>query len=133
MRNDSTSHTFNTLFFITVSEDNSTYSAAEMEDPALASLSLTHVNYVSLQSIFSSLLTNSIQNPADPISYLCAWLALVPQGLCVTYVTLIWSTREIEVILMFAGQMGCEALNFLLKRIIKEERPRRISAFYHRE
>jgi len=26
---------------------------------------------------------------------------------------------------MFAGQMGCEALNFLLKRIIKQERPKR--------
>lgn len=28
---------------------------------------------------------------------------------------------------MFAGQMGCEALNFILKRIIKEERPKRMS------
>jgi dolichyldiphosphatase len=27
---------------------------------------------------------------------------------------------------MFAGQLGCEAVNFALKRIIKEERPRRI-------
>lgn len=27
---------------------------------------------------------------------------------------------------MFLGQLGCEALNFLLKRLIKEERPRRI-------
>ena len=39
------------------------------------------------------------------------------------YATLIWSTREVEVILMFAGQMGCEACNWLLKRYIKEERP----------
>jgi len=37
---------------------------------------------------------------------------------------LIWATREIEVILMFAGQLGCEALNFVLKRLIKEERPK---------
>jgi dolichyldiphosphatase len=29
-----------------------------------------------------------------------------------------------EVALMFAGQLACEALNFVLKRIIKEERPR---------
>ncbi|MCJ1259528.1 hypothetical protein MMC24_007366 [Lignoscripta atroalba] len=64
------------------------------------------------------------KNPADPISYFCAWLALVPQGLCVTYITLIWATREVEIVLMFAGQMGCEALNFLLKRLIKEERPK---------
>lgn len=28
--------------------------------------------------------------------------------------------------LMFAGQMGCEALNWVLKRLIKEERPRRM-------
>jgi len=27
---------------------------------------------------------------------------------------------------MFAGQLACEAVNFILKRIIKEERPRRI-------
>jgi dolichyldiphosphatase len=29
-----------------------------------------------------------------------------------------------EVVLMFAGQLACEGLNFALKRIIKEERPR---------
>ncbi|KAF2710726.1 DOLPP1 protein [Pleomassaria siparia CBS 279.74] len=80
-----------------------------MEDYApLASLSLTHVHY----------------NPADRISYLCAWLALVPQALCVIYATLIWSNREIEIMLMFTGQMACEGLNWVLKRYIKEERPR---------
>ncbi|KAH7125607.1 DOLPP1 protein [Dendryphion nanum] len=79
-----------------------------MEAAPLASLSLTHVHY----------------NPRDRISYLCAWLALVPQGLCVIYATLIWSNREIEIMLMFTGQMTCEALNWVLKRYIKEERPR---------
>ncbi|KAF2688477.1 DOLPP1 protein [Lentithecium fluviatile CBS 122367] len=79
-----------------------------MDDAPLASFSLTHVHY----------------DPADRISYLCAWLALVPQGLCVVYATLIWSNREIEIGLMFAGQMACEALNWCLKRYIKEERPR---------
>ncbi|KAK3937676.1 phosphatidic acid phosphatase type 2/haloperoxidase [Diplogelasinospora grovesii] len=78
----------------------------------LASLSLTHVYY----------------NPDDPISYLCAWLALVPQALCIVYATLLWSSREAEVALMFAGQLACEAVNFALKRMIKEERPRRIHA-----
>jgi len=101
-----------------------------MEATPLASLSLTHVHYVHSPSPSSPTpqvhpqLTPS-QNPHDPISYLCAWLALVPQALCVIYVTLIWSTREVEILLMFAGQMGCEALNFLLKRLIKEERPKR--------
>lgn len=49
----------------------------------------------------------------------------MPQGLCVVYATLIWSSREAEVGLMFVGQMACEALNWGLKRLIKEERPRR--------
>ncbi|RDL35481.1 Uncharacterized protein BP5553_07412 [Venustampulla echinocandica] len=78
-----------------------------MADTPLASLSLTHVHY----------------DPNDPVSYFCAWLALVPQGLCVVYATLIWSTREIEILLMFGGQLACEALNFALKRALKEERP----------
>ncbi|KAF1990174.1 DOLPP1 protein [Aulographum hederae CBS 113979] len=82
-----------------------------MNDPPLASLSLTHVHY----------------NPVDRLSYICAWLALVPQALCVIYVTLIWSTREVEILLMFAGQMACEALNWGLKRWIKEERPRQMN------
>ena len=38
---------------------------------------------------------------------------------------MIWVSREAEVALMFIGQMGCEALNFALKRIIREERPKR--------
>ncbi|EAW08723.1 phosphatase PAP2 family protein [Aspergillus clavatus NRRL 1] len=81
-----------------------------MEETPLVSLSLTHVHY----------------NPEDPLSFLSAWLALVPQALCVAYVTLIWASREVEVGLMFAGQLGCEALNFVLKRIIKEERPKQM-------
>ncbi|RHZ73386.1 hypothetical protein CDV55_108971 [Aspergillus turcosus] len=81
-----------------------------MDETPLASLSLTHVHY----------------NPEDPLSFLSAWLALVPQALCVAYVTLIWASREVEVVLMFAGQMGCEAFNFILKRIIKEERPKQM-------
>lgn len=51
----------------------------------------------------------------------------MPQGLCVAYATLVWSTREAEVALLFAGQLACEALNFALKRLIKEERPSRMN------
>ncbi|KAJ5352473.1 hypothetical protein N7452_001447 [Penicillium brevicompactum] len=51
-------------------------------------------------------------------------LTHVHYALCVSYATLIWSTREVEVILMFVGQMACEGLNFILKRVIKEERPK---------
>ncbi|KAF3348216.1 putative oxidoreductase [Verticillium dahliae VDG2] len=76
----------------------------------LASLSLTHVYY----------------DPSDPLSLVCAWLALLPQALCVVYATLAFASREAEVALMFAGQLACEAVNFALKRLIKEARPRRI-------
>ena len=82
-----------------------------MDDDALTSLSLTHVYY----------------NSNDIVSYVCAYLALVPQGLVIVYTALIWSTREIEILLMFAGQMACEAFNWLLKRYIQEERPSRRS------
>jgi dolichyldiphosphatase len=82
-------------------------SLVTMDGPPLASLSLTHVHY----------------DPTNKISHACAFLALVPQALCITYATLIWSTREMEILLMFAGQMGCEALNWVLKRFIREDRP----------
>jgi len=97
----------------------------------LASLSLTHVHYVCNpgdKALLNGPNTDD-QDANDPISHACAWLALVPQVLCIVYVTLIWSTREAEVLLMFAGQMGCEALNWVLKRVLKEERPRRECCF----
>lgn len=75
----------------------------------LTSLTLTHVSYTA----------------SDPLSHFSAYLALVPQALVITYTTLLWGTRELEIALMFAGQMGCEALNWLLKRAIKEPRPSR--------
>lgn len=61
-----------------------------MDEPTLTSFSLTHVYYDS----------------ADILSYISAWLALVPQALTVVYVAVIWSTREMEILLMFTGQMG---------------------------
>ncbi|TQV99257.1 PAP2 superfamily protein [Cordyceps javanica] len=76
----------------------------------LASLSITHVYY----------------DPHDRVSLVCAYLALLPQALGVVYLTLIFASREVEIALLFAGQLACEALNFALKRLIKEERPRRI-------
>ncbi|KAI9158693.1 putative dolichyldiphosphatase [Paramyrothecium foliicola] len=82
----------------------------EQDTIPLASLSLTHVYY----------------DPHDKLSLVCAYLALLPQALCVVYASLFFSTREVEIGLAFAGQLACEALNFALKRLIKEERPPRI-------
>ena len=66
-----------------------------------------------------------MQNPRDPISLLAAWLALVPQALMIVYVTTLFCTRELECALMLLGQLGCEAVNFVLKRIVREDRPER--------
>ncbi|PHH71815.1 hypothetical protein CDD82_6325 [Ophiocordyceps australis] len=80
-----------------------------VHDTPLASLSLTHVYY----------------DPNDGISLICAYLALVPQALCIVYATLVLASREAEVVLALVGQVACEALNLLLKRAIKQRRPRR--------
>ncbi|KAI5300619.1 hypothetical protein KEM55_006139 [Ascosphaera atra] len=99
----------------------------QQQQLAVASLSLTHVYYVrDTHRIARVLLANLPQNPHDPFSYVCALLALVPQALCIVYATLLWSTRELEIALMFAGQMGCQGVNTLLKRVIREERPREL-------
>jgi dolichyldiphosphatase len=77
-------------------------------EPPLASLKVTHVFY----------------DPEDPLSLISAYLALIPQGLMVVYVTLIYSRREIELVLMFVGQLLSELANTILKKIIKEHRPK---------
>lgn len=87
--------------------DDTAKTSIVMDGPPLASLSLTHVHY----------------DPTSRVSHACAFLALVPQALCIAYATLIYSSREMEILLMFTGQMGCEALNWVLKRYIREDRP----------
>ncbi|KAG0642414.1 hypothetical protein HOY80DRAFT_881714 [Tuber brumale] len=84
--------------------------AGEHLEPPLASLSFSHVYY----------------NPDDPLSLLCAWLALLPQALGVSYATLVIAQREIEVLLMFAGQLSCEAVNWAFKRYFKQGRPKQM-------
>ncbi|CCG84779.1 protein of unknown function [Taphrina deformans PYCC 5710] len=76
-------------------------------DSELASLALTHVYY----------------NPKDILGLPSALLALLPQALVVAYVVAIYTRREVEVCWMFAGQLSCEAFNWILKRIIKQDRP----------
>ena len=95
-----------------------------LSPPSPSLMSSTCVPHNPLR-LCSEMLTR-LQNPDDYISYLCAWLALLPQALCVVYVSLLWATREIEILLMFTGQMGCEVLNFAIKRLVKQERPRRM-------
>jgi dolichyldiphosphatase len=40
-----------------------------------------------------------------------------------SYAVLVVFTREITIINMWVGQFGCEAFNFLVKRLVKQGRP----------
>lgn len=73
----------------------------------MSTTALTHVSY----------------DPNDRFGIPSALLALAPQALIVSYVTTLYVRREWETAYMFAGQLGCEALNWVLKRLIKQERP----------
>ncbi|CAN6658987.1 dolichyldiphosphatase [Trichomonascus vanleenenianus] len=68
--------------------------------------------------------THVIYHSDDLLGLMFAWISMAPQTLIVVYLTLIMSRREVETVLMFAGQVGCEAVNQYLKHVIKEERPR---------
>ncbi|KAI9292642.1 hypothetical protein K502DRAFT_294996 [Neoconidiobolus thromboides FSU 785] len=74
---------------------------------SLATISLTHVQY----------------NHQDIIGKLLAYLTLSPLAILVAYVSIAISRREFAVMLMFLGQLINEGVNFVLKRIIKENRP----------
>lgn len=68
--------------------------------------------------------THVLYNVEDPVSLVCAVLSLTPQVLVIAYMTLIFSRREAETIMMFGGQVVCELFNAYLKSVLKQERPR---------
>ncbi|KAK9455595.1 hypothetical protein V1511DRAFT_301295 [Dipodascopsis uninucleata] len=74
-------------------------------------------------SPYSLQFTNVYYDEKDIIAFFMAWLSLVPQFMCVMYLTLIFSRREAETILLLGGQILSEGLTSLLKIIIREERP----------
>lgn len=77
------------------------------EGHGLASISLTHVYF----------------NPQDKISYAFAYITLAPIAILVFYASVIVSRREMASILMLAGQLLNEALNYILKESIEQDRP----------
>ncbi|KAL0953879.1 hypothetical protein HGRIS_005053 [Hohenbuehelia grisea] len=72
-----------------------------------ASLDLTHVLYDD-SSLFSLAL---------------ALLTLSPILLMAAYAVLVVQTRELTILIMWAGQLACEGFNWIIKRAIKEDRP----------
>jgi dolichyldiphosphatase len=77
------------------------------EGHGLASISLTHVYF----------------NPNDKISYGFAYITLAPIAILVFYASVTVSRREMAGILMLAGQLLNEVLNYVLKEHIEQDRP----------
>ncbi|EMR10449.1 hypothetical protein PNEG_01163 [Pneumocystis murina B123] len=71
----------------------------------------------------SSFQTTYIYNPRDFLSTISALLALLPLEVVVVYLTLIYCRREVEVILIYIGQIICQLLNVHLKEKIQQPRP----------
>ncbi|PWN54060.1 PAP2-domain-containing protein [Violaceomyces palustris] len=77
-------------------------------DPSnFASLTLTHVRY----------------NPHDPLAKFLSLVTLSPIFLLCSYVTIILYRRELTFINALIGQLGCEGVNWGLKRLIRQPRP----------
>ncbi|KAG7093741.1 hypothetical protein E1B28_007392 [Marasmius oreades] len=72
-----------------------------------ASLDLTHVLY----------------NDSSYLSLLLALITLSPILLMASYAALAVQSRELLIIIMWAGQLTNEALNYFIKHIIREDRP----------
>ncbi|ODQ49882.1 PAP2-domain-containing protein [Saitoella complicata NRRL Y-17804] len=71
------------------------------------SLSLTHVSY----------------DASSPYSLPLAYLTLTPLLLLIIYSTLFLSTRQFLILVALAGQLVNEAINYVLKKLLKEARP----------
>lgn len=75
-------------------------------------------------------LTYTLYKSNDFISYISALLALIPLCINVSYLTLIYFRREIELLLIFIGQELCRLLNLALKHLIQQPRPNPIFSGY---
>ncbi|CAL1698556.1 unnamed protein product [Somion occarium] len=68
-------------------------------------------------------LTYVLYDETSHVSLAFALLTLSPILLNAAYAALCVQTRELIYVEMWAGQMLCECLNYILKKIIKQERP----------
>ncbi|EJF57208.1 PAP2-domain-containing protein [Dichomitus squalens] len=68
-------------------------------------------------------LTYVLYDDSSTTSYILALLTLSPILLNPAYAVLTVWTRELVFLEMWAGQMLCEAFNWALKHIVREERP----------
>ncbi|CAG8812358.1 18167_t:CDS:1, partial [Racocetra persica] len=76
-----------------------------------------------IRPLISLSLTNVEFDSSDPIAYALAYITLSPLAILVAYPTIIVARREMASIKMFIGQLVCEILNAVLKKLLKEKRP----------
>ncbi|KAG8759198.1 hypothetical protein FRC14_006443 [Serendipita sp. 396] len=68
-------------------------------------------------------LTHVLYDPASNLGLALALVTLSPILLMACYGALSVVTRDLLIINMWIGQFGCEGFNYVLKHVIKEERP----------
>ncbi|TMW56954.1 hypothetical protein Poli38472_002879 [Pythium oligandrum] len=69
-------------------------------------------------------LTWVVYDPSDPFGAILALCTLSPVFIMVMYATLVVFQRDLDAIALLVGQLLNEALNQILKRSIKQSRPR---------
>ncbi|EIN03832.1 PAP2-domain-containing protein [Punctularia strigosozonata HHB-11173 SS5] len=75
-------------------------------------------------------LTHVVYDDTSHLSLVLALITLSPVLLMASYAALAVQTRELTIILMWAGQFACEGFNFVLKHIIKQDRPMEMGPGY---
>ncbi|THH03126.1 hypothetical protein EW145_g6508 [Phellinidium pouzarii] len=68
-------------------------------------------------------LTHVLYDANSHVSLAFALVTLSPILLMASYAALAVITRDLLILNMWAGQLACEGFNWLLKRLIKQERP----------
>lgn len=89
----------------------------------LASLDLTHVLCKYPGKNLETLSHISTDDANSHLSLGLALLTLSPILLMASYASLAVFTRELTIVIMWAGQLLCEASNYLLKHSYKQPRP----------
>ena len=89
----------------------------------LASLDLTHVLCECQRNPLRTLSDVFADDANSHLSFGLALLTLSPILLMASYASLAVFTRELTVLIMWAGQLLCEASNYLLKHWLKQPRP----------
>lgn len=81
--------------------------SSSLDPSRYVALGLTHVQY----------------DAQDPLAKLLALVTLSPIFLLCSYVTIILYRRELTFLNALVGQLGCEGVNWGLKRLIRQPRP----------